>query len=827
MAAICAGVVLLLAGPETAAQPVPTPPPPTAQAPAPDRRDPQAPLARRSVPQFYDLELPLQVNGAYAGDVTARVGVDGAVRVSASRIRTLLQDRISTQAHDRLTALGDRLAALEEFERAGFEIRYDPEALTLSTTLAATDTGLRTLELAAAEPVDPRRVDQPANFAAGLTAIARGGYSHAGPEQGVLPFQADLRGFVTWGGFDGWALAFQADYDDGRERPWRRGAVTLIHDDYDRAVRYQVGDLRPLARGFQTSPDLLGVSVERDYAVLQPFRNIQASGRTTFTLERRARVVIVIDGVPVRTLELEPGPYDVRNLPFAQGANDVRVVVEDDFGQREIASFSAFADLELLAAGLSRFSASAGVVGDRFNSDGEIRYSGDWAVVGNYERGVSDTLTVGVQAELSAAVVMAGAGAAYGTPVGLFVAQGAISGGDNGTGWALVARYRLPPLERGGWTHELDLQAEHVSRRFASVGDFFERETAETRYDFRYTGRRGPVWGSVTASHFDARDRETFLNLTLGTFWRGWNVAASYQPFISDARRERPDRFVLTVSRRLGPLTTARARHVSDPSEYELELQRFSARRVDEWGGRATLNRRSGVTGFDGQLVYTGARGEVELRHLSEGTDLEGLRVSRTELTAGAGFGYAGGRFAMGRPFNDGFVIVGPHASLGDRVVTLREGVNGPVAARSGRLGPGLSPVQRAYQPEVFTAEVQDLPPGYDIGSGRLQVLGGARSGYLYVVGSDAANTLIGVLQGADGQPLALQVGELRSLDRPNTPPVPFFTNSAGRVVVERVAPGRWMLTLADGARSAPVVVPEGTAGLIELGTLTLQEAPR
>ena len=788
-----------------------------------DRPIATAPPQRQAV----DLELPLSLNGTYLGDVTATVGSDDVVTLPVDRVATLLGERVVEGARIQLLALAGRRMTLAELAEAGLTFVYDPGRLSVDARIEPPPAGLTQLTLRPSRAIQPEDVVNLAEFSAGVSIIGRAGYVHESDfdPTGVEPFRADLRGFVSVGGFDGWALLWLADYDDDRAAPWRRGPVTLVHDDYERAIRYSIGDVRGRGQAFQIAPDILGVSVERDYSSIQPFRNIQPSGRSSFTLDRPARVTVEVNGIVTTTLDLAAGPYDIRDFTFAQGSNQVRILVEDDFGVRELASFSTFADVDLLSSDVSVFGVTAGVLRERITDEGRLRYTDDPVLTAYYARGLSDSVTVGGQIEISGETSQVGLSGAVGTRFGLLATQVAASISDDREGWAALVRYRLPPVEWRRLTHEVDAQIEHRTAGFASIGDFGARDDDETRYDFRYLARRGVHFAGVTLSRVQSRVTSSFVSLTAGTSWRGWTFSGAYQPSVGGS--DRADRFLLNVSRRLGRTATFRGRQATSPGETEIEFQRFTSRRVGEWGGRLGASDIDGVRRFDGDLTVTRSRGELDFSHVTETRQNDDrIRRSVSEARLGVGLGFAQGRFAVGRPFTDGFVMVTPHPSLRGQRIVLREGASGPVAAVADRWGPGLAPLQRAYQPETFAAEVAELPLGYDLGAAQFTAVGGPRSGFVYQVGSDAANTVVGVLLAADGTPVPLAVGELRALDTPDSAPIAFFTNRAGRMVAERVPAGRYAVVLSNGSQAQDVFIAETARGLVDLGTLRLKETP-
>ena len=118
-----------------------------------------------------------------------------------------------------------------------------------------------------------------------------------------------------------------------------RGSFTIIPEN---AMRICSGHITPDYTGFQTAPDLLGVSVQQTYAQLQPTKYIRPTGSHSFRIERPSEVDIIIDNVLFRHIRLAPGNYDLSELPLRPGANNVKLEIVDDTGTRRTLEFTAF-----------------------------------------------------------------------------------------------------------------------------------------------------------------------------------------------------------------------------------------------------------------------------------------------------------------------------------------------------------------------------------------------------------------------------------------------------------------------------------------------------
>jgi outer membrane usher protein len=121
---------------------------------------------------------------------------------------------------------------------------------------------------------------------------------------------------------------------------------------------------------------------------------------------------------------------------------------------------------------------------------------------------------------------------------------------------------------------------------------------------------------------------------------------------------------------------------------------------------------------------------------------------------------------------------------------------------------------------------VEDVPPGYDIGSGSLRVNPPYHSGYKIRVGTDAFASAMGTLLLPDGKPVALIGGRVIAEDGKDKEPLPFFTNSVGRFAIQSLRPGvTYRVVIGGGATSFEFTVPADTSGLVDLKTINLQPA--
>ena len=226
----------------------------------------------------------------------------------------------------------------------------------------------------------------------------------------------------------------------------------------------------------------------------------------------------------------------------------------------------------------------------------------------------------------------------------------------------------------------------------------------------------------------------------------------------------------------------------------------------------------------DAGADYIGNRFRAAIDHDTRFVELAGDdRTSTTRLRAETALAFAGGQIAVGRPVADSFAILSAHPTLEDRTVFADPADNGDLAT-SGWLGPALVPTLGTYSSRRLDVDVEDLPPGYDLGAGAFTLEPRYGSGYALEVGSAATVTTMGTLEYDDGEPVALVAGKALHQDDEFFEPVLMFTNRVGRFAISGLKPGRYRLELNDdNGTTIDFAIPDDAIGLHRAGTIVLE----
>lgn len=751
------------------------------------------------------------------GEITYVLTAADEVRLSPADLLVVLSPVLEPSVRTRLQeALGSDRIGLPELEAAGLRVSYNPRTFGLDFIIPVEFRPRAVLSLGGLPVTGAARYERPATRSAYLTAVAAADYVHKGGETGFATPFVLVEGAARIG-------SLVAEMEGTAGDTWRREGTRLVFDDLSRTARWTLGDLEPVSRGFSGATPMAGVSVVRSYSELEPQRNVQPRGERTFTVARPSTVETFINGRIVQQVRLNPGTYDLRDFPFAQGSNDIRLVIRDETGVEQVLNFSIFFDRNLLAAGLTEFGAFVGTEAV-FGENGR-EYDSRFTSSGYIRRGVSDELTLGANYQVGERGAVVGSEWVWAGGLGTLGGDVAVSSVDGiGSGYALNFGFEREFGRASGLGGGVTATLQVISEDFATP------QTVTPRNPYAY--ELGVSYSQALSSRrffaadaFYSAGRGAEPDRMSGRATYGWRVsdrlAVSTELSYED-RNGRDDygaRIGLTY--RFSSQTSASGEYDSRRERARLGLQTSSGRGVGSWSAGGALDYTASASALNASLTTVRNRAELGLTHMTSfGAETSQITDQRTSVRAGGSLAYAGGQFALGRPIYDSFALVTPHKSLKARPVYI-DPRDADYSARSDRFGPAVITDLGAYSARAIVYDVPDAPPGYDLGDGVVRVLPPYRAGYRLEVGSDYAYTVTGTMVSEDGEPIALLAGEAREETMDGRGPLQFFTNRTGRFALSSLRPGRWILTVGAGVpRRFIIDIPHDAAGVVQLGTL-------
>ncbi|PLR41533.1 hypothetical protein CYR55_01465 [Chimaeribacter californicus] len=405
------------------------------------------------------------------------------------------------------------------------------------------------------------------------------------------------------------------------------------YNDDVNMMSYSAGDVITGALPWSSAVRLGGLQVSRNFStrpdlITYPLPAFAGQAAVPSTVD------LYINSYKTNSSQVNPGPFTIDSVPFVSGAGEATVVTTDALGRQVSTVVPFYVASELLQAGLTDYSVSAGAIRQNYG----IRSAdyGEPAASGLVRHGLTDWLTLEAQAEGAPGMAVGGAGAgvrlgrlgvlnlawsgsssrndafdqseqaaqALGNRTGAGLGDSDVSGPitDYSTGFT-------PPPEGGrgnqvslGYAYSttlFSLNAQRIlrSERYADLSNYNTRSRLSRRSD-QLTGSISlGRFGTLGSGYFDVRD-------ALGRRTRLVNLSYSKSLWGNST-------FYATANRAIGGEGFNAQLMLSIPFG-DAGTASFSATRDtdNQWNGRATYSRAIPTDGgFGWNLAY--ADGQV------------------------------------------------------------------------------------------------------------------------------------------------------------------------------------------------------------------------
>nr|WP_017051650.1 fimbria/pilus outer membrane usher protein [Vibrio genomosp. F6] len=796
-------------------------------------------------PTGRDIELIslLKISDSVVGEAEVTITADDVILLPKESTLALLIPLITEDAMEVLEASNQtEKLSQEDFRRAGLDLNFDFSTLECVVTVPAQYRRTQQLSVASS-PSFGQNYLSPAWISGYLNVSLSGTQSQTVEEtsENITSFNHRFESALNIGAVN---FEYESAYDDveGDSAYVRRG--TRMNLDFpSQGTRLVVGDMFNSGKNLQDGTDILGLGLTRDFTLI-PTRNVRPKATQTFTLQRTSNVDVVVDGAIVQRLTLNAGSYSLSDIPLAQGTNDVELVITDSSGQEERIQFSVATGNDLLDSGEFEYSVMLGVPSETVAN--EIDYLTDQQLIHGYlDVGVAPWLTLGVNGQVREKLYQYGVSSLLASDIG--VTEFIVSQSHHptlGDGHAVRVAYDAEFSDELDFNPQFSVIYDYQSENFAGVND-----------DMAATLPLNSVEHYV--SLFSSMDVTPRLRTALsGTYSSGredadnfWSLSPSFSgPFFStpatwSARfnyrnyQYSDDEYntTLTLSWPLSRATRVVGRYQSDKDFGSLDMSYKKG--IGNTGGIsafATLEtERETDSNIDAGVNYTANQFQVIADHTTRYQDLsEDKRNHNTRLEISSAIAFAGTSVAVGRKVGEAFAVVKKHQSLAENEIAIDPERNTDYArvfsvSDHNMLVSDLV----AYTPQLIGYDVEDLPPGYDLGDGAFSIYPGYKRGYQLEIGSDAVLTILGNLFDAQTKEpislisgVALYLGDESSDESNKSKPLEFFTNRTGRFAISGMRPGAYRLELnMKPKRSLELVISEDGGVLIRVGDLYVE----
>lgn len=213
-----------------------------------------------------------------------------------------------------------------------------------------------------------------------------------------------------------------------------------VYSDPDRLRQYSAGDFITGGLSWTRPVRLGGLQIDSDFALrpdLITFPMPSLSGSVAVP----SAVDVLVNGEQLLSHQVQPGPFQIPQLPVMTGAGTIAMTVTNALGQQTTTTLPFYASAAMLAPGLQSYSAEIGVV--RRNYGVVSNDYNNIAASATYRRGLSPYVTVEAHGEGSSGLFMGGAGAVVNVDnLGVinFAAAGSTGAGQAGTQFSFGAQ---------------------------------------------------------------------------------------------------------------------------------------------------------------------------------------------------------------------------------------------------------------------------------------------------------------------------------------------------------------------------------------------------
>jgi outer membrane usher protein len=799
----------------------------------------------RAVPSAF----PLVVDGTSTGDIPVLVGPGaGEVRIESGALLARLRERLTPEA---ARALGSRAldgyVSLGAFAPVGITATYDEAKLELRLEIGALARRPETVSLTGRDAPEWERQTalSPDGFSAFVNANAGQDFRYGSPAAQANGFRQPLRtNFDGAMNASGWVLESAASYQENGGSPlgtpsaaltWQRGDTRLVRDAPDSMVRYQAGDVQLPISGFQQFRPMVGLAATTDFD-LSPYRITTPLSRYELLVKSHSIVKVYLNGRLMRTLELEPGRHDLRDLPVSAGVNDVTLEITDDTGRTETVRVPYIYSDQLLAEGINQLAYAIGLPtvtdagGARGYDSTHLTYSL------SHRLGLSDHLTLGAYAQGDPTQVIGGASMVLATAGGTWNLEPAFSRVyDAATGAGLRLAWLFTDYGGSGDTQRnLGLSVEARGPGFAVLGTTTPPADPSYNWSASYSQQLLHA-GTLTLAaswlaHPDGDEPDTgTFSASFARGWTGWARGLDTSLTLTsgqDATGAHQNSALLFITWAFPEKRQTVS--VSANTQGDFQRAEWSYNPASNLAGGTSVTAGAQRTGPDGevdaQASYTGNRGVASLVHQTTTDPTAGV-ANTTGARAGASLLFAGGHVAIGRPVTDSFVLVSRKGSLGDSTVLVNPQQDGLFEARADGLGPAAATQLVSYRYTQLRLAAPDAPPGVSLPKETFVLLPGYKSGKLIEAGAEGGVLARGRLVRAGGVPAILWSGEARLVGEPAAPPVVLFTNRSGSFALENLKPGRYEVrSFQEHGGTASFEIPVRPAGVFDMGEVGIQQ---
>ena len=589
-----------------------------------------------------------------------------------------------------------------------------------------------------------------------------------------------------------------------------RGLTSLKLNDPIGLRQGHVGDM------FATSANPLGgaaflggIGITREFN-LDPYFYRFPVPNLSGTVLTPSRYEVYVNDQLVRRGDLQPGRFDLANLPTSAGNGNIRIVTRDSFGRTYEIGSPYYLSTRLLATGQQEYTYQAGFVRNDIVTQ-SFQYEAP-AFMARHRVGVLDTLTLGLRVEGNADLISGGPTLSSSMPFQLGEVELSVAtsyqGGDSGTAASIAYVYWGKHFSLGSTLitmsphySTISLPAQADRKLWSAVGFIGMPLGSRASVTLQYAEGSSRDHGAVSSygANCNVRLTDRFSLFSSANHSASQSTDASTSVFVG-------------LNILLGQSTNATAflERQDGKDDAGLRVQKALPAYSEGYGylvNASTSDRQRA----DGLLQYQGPYGRYELRHtMNDGRE-------STRMTASGALVTVGTTAAATRPVTDSFGMIEVPGVEGVRGYLFNQEIG-----RTNSRGKLVVPNMLSYYGNNLSIEDKDIPLGYRIDATQQTLAPPLRGGVLASFPVHRLQAIMGSIRlTEEGREIIPAHGEFGIDSGGQHYESPLGTK--GEFYFENLPAGRHSGIIEFNERQCQIdiEVPHSAESLVKLGTLT------
>ena len=691
---------------------------------------------------------------------------------------------------------------------------WEPLDLLLSIQVPAFISPVQSLAIARSRPSPTGTLYEPQPFSAILNMSARAGYTFLDGEPDY-PLYMDSNLFVN---LRSWVFELGASgaLEEG-ETELALTRARVVRDFVSADSRLIAGKLDTPSIGFQSIQSLLGLSLQNK--TFSASRRLVTPGMNEVVLEHGGTARIFLNGSLLRTERLDPGAYQLADLPFSSGLNMLALEIQETGEEPYRLLYVQPHDEAFLGSGGLDYALALGL-----EDGGQARPMGS----GFLRFGIGDRMdsSISFQAGFSTALLegsfalaTALGNVSFDAGVSLPTAPEAYP-----AAYSLASRYRLSFPGRAALP-TIGFAAQYASLGFSAPRVSFTAEPPASILRLSgalSTALPGGVSGSLSVENRRNLDDATATSAMVLTLRRrmaeGLTVSGlGSLAFLADG--EVSPSLTLTVLS--SPIGKGKNFQYSQgltgvSSSFDLTGPVGDNRDIEaSLRGRNILGHQDEASSLTAQSRLRRPFGDFITTAAWDYDPLTGQDSTALMLSASGALVFAGGYLRYTRPVVDSFVVLAPQDSLEGTTVELQLGSSSTgIRSQNGR--PGIGPLA-AYRLVQGYVNLPEASPELTSDETFVVLSPTYRSGLVLRPGVKPNMGVGGYLLDRIGKPVSWTIGRL--LDQDGIVLDQGFTDADGRFEFYGLAPGVYSVMWASKpAFIMELAIPAEGPAMIEIG---------